>query len=139
MCFSSSPTCANGLMIQFSLKSSESRWEPWFSSPSGQKHRFLEGQRNAQYNRYLAGSIADRFGCKIAFFKNRHFLGFWEHFWYSQNPCVSRISKLTQYFDSHYKSKNASTFVEGSIEINFSPKNVYFGQKMDFFGQKSKF
>ena len=116
MCFSSFPTCANDQIIRFSSKSSESGWESWFLGPGGQKRRFLEGQRNAIYNRYLTRSIADGFGCKIAFFKNRQFLGFWEHFWYSQDPCISRISRLTQYFNSHLRTKIASTFDEGSIE-----------------------
>ena len=50
------------------------------------------------------------------FSKIGNFWGFCGHFWGSQNEGISRISKLTQYFDSHYKTKNASTFVEGSIE-----------------------
>ena len=44
------------------------------------------------------------------------FWGFWWHFWDSQNRGISRISKLTQYFESHSRTKNASTFIKVSIE-----------------------
>ena len=41
---------------------------------------------------------------------------FWEHFRYTQNRGILGISKPSQYFDSHSKKKNGSTFVEVSIE-----------------------
>ena len=41
---------------------------------------------------------------------------FWWYFWVSQNRPISRISKVTFYFDSTSKTKNGSTFDEVSIE-----------------------
>ena len=41
---------------------------------------------------------------------------FLRHFWHSQNRGISRITKLSQYFESHLWTKNSSTFVEVSIE-----------------------
>ena len=55
-------------------------------------------------------------GEKSHFSKIGYFLGFWGHFWHGQNRGISRISKLNQYFDSHSRTKKASTFVEVSIE-----------------------
>ena len=59
----------------FMSKRAEIGQNPSISSLGGQKHRFLSGRRNALYNTWLAGSIADTFGSKIAFFKNRQFFG----------------------------------------------------------------
>ena len=64
-----------GLTGGFSPKCVEIGRKPGFSGPGGQKHRFLGGRRNVLYNTWLAGSIADAFESKIAFFKNRQFLG----------------------------------------------------------------
>ena len=105
-----------GLNGGFSPKSAGIGRKPWFTGPGSQKHRFLGGRRNAWYNTWLAGSIADAFSSKIAFFKNWIFWGFWGHFWHDQNWGISRISNLSQYFDSHSRTKKASTFVEVSIE-----------------------
>ena len=41
---------------------------------------------------------------------------FWGYFRHSQNRGISGISKPSQYFDSHSKKKNGSTFVKVSIE-----------------------
>ena len=41
---------------------------------------------------------------------------FWGHFRHTQNRGISGISKPNQYFDSHSKKKNGSTFDEVSIE-----------------------
>ena len=41
---------------------------------------------------------------------------FWGHFWHSQILGISRIPKLSQYLDSHMRTKNARTFVKVSIE-----------------------
>ena len=59
----------------FRPKSAEIGQKPSFSSLGCQKHLFLGGRRNALYNTWLAGSIADAFGSNITFFKNRLFLG----------------------------------------------------------------
>ena len=59
----------------FISKSAEIGQNPWFSGLGRQKHRFLGGLRNALYITWLAGSIADAFGSKIAFSKNRQFFG----------------------------------------------------------------
>ena len=64
-----------GLNGGFSPKCAEIGRKPGFSGPGGQKHRFLGGRRNVLYNTRLAGSIADAFRSKIAFFKNWTFLG----------------------------------------------------------------
>ena len=53
---------------------------------------------------------------KSHFSKTEIFWGFWGHFWHGQNRGISRISKLSPYFDSHSRTKKASTFVEVSIE-----------------------
>jgi len=45
-----------------------------------------------------------------------NFLVFLGHFWRSHNRGISRIPKLGQYFDSHSRTKKASTFVKVSIE-----------------------
>ena len=55
-------------------------------------------------------------GVKSHFLKIDNFLVFWRHFWHSQNRGISRITKLSQYFESHLRTKKASTFVEVSIE-----------------------
>ena len=55
-------------------------------------------------------------GVKSHFPKIDNFSVFWGHFWHSQNRGISRITKLSQYFESHLWTKNASTFVEVSIE-----------------------
>ena len=64
-----------GLTGGFSPKCVEIGRKPGFSGPGGQKHRFLGGRRNVLHNTWLAGSIADAFGSKIAFSKNRQFFG----------------------------------------------------------------
>ena len=72
--------------------------------------------RNALYNTWLAGSIADASRRKIAFFKNWIFFGVLGAFLKWSKSGISRISKLNQYFDSHSRTKKASTFVKVSIE-----------------------
>ena len=57
-------------------KSAEIGRKVGFSGPGGQKRLFLGGRRNALYNTWLVGSIADGFSSKIAFFKNSKFFGF---------------------------------------------------------------
>ena len=64
----------------FRFKSAEIGRNPGFSGLGGQKHRFLGGCRNELYNTGLAGSIADAFGSKIAFSKNRQFFSVLEAF-----------------------------------------------------------
>ena len=59
----------------FVSKSAEIGQNPSILGLRGQKHRFLGGRRNALYNTWLAGSIADAFRSKIAFFKHRSFFG----------------------------------------------------------------
>ena len=56
-------------------KSAEIGQKVRFSGPGGQKHRFLGGRRNALYNTWLAGSIADAFRSNIEFFKKSKFFG----------------------------------------------------------------
>ena len=60
----------------FRPKSAEIGQRQRFSGFGRQKHRFLGGRRNALYNTWLAGSIAEAFESKIAFSKNRQFFGF---------------------------------------------------------------
>ena len=50
------------------------------------------------------------------FSKIGDFSMFWGHFHHIQNRGISGISKPNQYFDSHSKMKNGSTFDEVSIE-----------------------
>ena len=50
------------------------------------------------------------------FFKIGDFSMFWDHFRYAQNRGILGISKPSQYFDSHSKKKNGSTFDKVSIE-----------------------
>ena len=91
----------NGLNGGFSPKSAGIGRKPWFSGPGGQKHGFLGDRRNALYNAWLAGLIADAFGSKIAFSKNPPFLGVlgafltWPksgYFPYSKAQSVFRLS-----------------------------------------------
>ena len=55
-------------------------------------------------------------GVKSHFPKIHNFLVFWGHFLHGQNRGILRIPKLSQYFDSHSRTKKASTFVKVSIE-----------------------
>ena len=50
------------------------------------------------------------------FSKIADFWVFWWYFWVTQNRRISRVSKVTHYFDSNSWTKNASTFDEVSIE-----------------------
>ena len=105
-----------GLNGGFSPKSAGTGRKPWFSGPGSQKHRFLGGRRNARYNTWLAGSIADAFSSIIAFCKNWNFSGVLGAFLTWPKSGYFTGSKAQSVFRLSFKNEKASTFVKVSIE-----------------------